>query len=37
VKNLLHLIQDELARDMVMCGLVNLKAITRAAVTVHRR
>ena len=37
VKNLVHLIQDELARDMVMCGLVNLTAITRAAVTVHRR
>jgi 4-hydroxymandelate oxidase len=37
VQNMLHNIQDELARDMVMCGLVNMKAITRAAVTVHRR
>jgi len=37
VKYLLQLIQNELARDMVMCGLVNLSSITRAAVTVHRR
>jgi 4-hydroxymandelate oxidase len=37
VQNMLQLIQNELARDMVMCGLVNMKAITRAAVTVHRR
>jgi len=37
VKYLLQLIQNELARDMVMCGLVNMKAITRAAVTIHRR
>lgn len=37
VKCLLQLIQNELARDMVMCGLVNIKAITRAAVTIHRR
>ena len=37
VKLLLQLIQNELARDMVMCGLVNMKSITRAAVTIHRR
>jgi isopentenyl diphosphate isomerase/L-lactate dehydrogenase-like FMN-dependent dehydrogenase len=37
VKCLLQLIQNELARDMVMCGLVNLKSITSAAVTIHRR
>jgi 4-hydroxymandelate oxidase len=37
VQNMLQLIQNELARDMVMCGLVNLKSITRAAVTIHRR
>jgi 4-hydroxymandelate oxidase len=37
VKYLLQLIRNELARDMVMCGLVNIKAITRAAVTIHHR
>ena len=37
VENMLRLIQNELARDMVMCGLVNMKSITRAAVTIHRR
>jgi 4-hydroxymandelate oxidase len=37
VQDLLQLIQNELARDMVMCGLPNVKAITRAAVTIHRR
>jgi isopentenyl diphosphate isomerase/L-lactate dehydrogenase-like FMN-dependent dehydrogenase len=37
VENMLQLIQNELARDMVMCGLVNMKSITRAAVTIHRR
>jgi 4-hydroxymandelate oxidase len=37
VQNMLQLIQNELARDMMMCGLVNMKAITRAAVTIHRR
>jgi isopentenyl diphosphate isomerase/L-lactate dehydrogenase-like FMN-dependent dehydrogenase len=37
VQNLLQLIQNELARDMVMCGLVNMKSITRAAVTIHLR
>jgi 4-hydroxymandelate oxidase len=37
VQTLLEWIQTDLARYMVMCGLVNIKAITRAAVTVHRR
>ena len=37
VENMLQLIQNELARDMMMCGLVNLKSITRAAVTIHAR
>lgn len=37
VQNMLQIIQNELARDMVMCGLVNVKSITRAAVTIHRR
>lgn len=37
VQNMLQLIQNELARDMMMCGVVNIKSITRAAVTIHRR
>jgi 4-hydroxymandelate oxidase len=37
VQNLLQIMQNELARDMVMCGLVNPKSMTRAAVTIHRR
>lgn len=37
VKDQLGLIQNELARDMMMCGLVNMKSMTRAAVTIHRR
>ena len=37
VQNMLQLIQNELARDMMMCGLVNVKSITRAAVTIHTR
>jgi 4-hydroxymandelate oxidase len=37
VQNMLQLIQNELARDMMMCGLVNPKSITRAAVTIHTR
>jgi 4-hydroxymandelate oxidase len=36
VQNMLQLIQNELGRDMVMCGLVTPKTITRAAVTIHR-
>jgi 4-hydroxymandelate oxidase len=37
VQNQLGLIQNELARDMMMCGLVNMKSMTQAAVTIHRR
>jgi 4-hydroxymandelate oxidase len=37
VQNMLQVIQNELARDMMMCGLVNIKSITRAAVTIHGR
>jgi 4-hydroxymandelate oxidase len=37
VQNMLQLIQNELGRDMVMCGLLTPKTITRAAVTIHRR
>jgi isopentenyl diphosphate isomerase/L-lactate dehydrogenase-like FMN-dependent dehydrogenase len=37
VQSMLQIIQNDLARDMMMCGLVNIKSITRAAVTVHRR
>jgi 4-hydroxymandelate oxidase len=37
VQNMLQIIQNELARDMIMCGLVNMKSMTRAAVTIHRR
>jgi 4-hydroxymandelate oxidase len=37
VQNVVELIQTEFARDMVMCGRVNLKAIDRAVVRVHRR
>lgn len=37
VQGLLELIQTDLARYMVMCGLVNIKAVTRSAVTIHRR
>jgi isopentenyl diphosphate isomerase/L-lactate dehydrogenase-like FMN-dependent dehydrogenase len=37
VQDLLQLMQNELARDMIMCGLVNPKSITRAAVTIHHR
>ena len=37
VQNMLQLIHNELGRDMVMCGLVTPRTITRAAVTIHRR
>lgn len=37
VQNVVELIQTELARDMVMCGKVNIKAIDRSVVTIHRR
>jgi len=37
VQSVIELIQTEFARDMVMCGKVNLKAIDRAMVRIHRR
>jgi 4-hydroxymandelate oxidase len=37
VQNVIELIQTEFARDMVMCGRVNIKAIDRSVVRVHRR
>jgi 4-hydroxymandelate oxidase len=37
VQGVLELIQTDLARYMVMCGLVNIGAITRAVVTIHRQ
>jgi 4-hydroxymandelate oxidase len=37
IQNVLELIQTEFARDMVMCGRVNVKSIDRSVVRVHRR
>jgi 4-hydroxymandelate oxidase len=37
VQNVVELIQTEFARDMVMCGRVNIKAIDNTVVKVHRR
>jgi 4-hydroxymandelate oxidase len=37
VQDMLQIVQNELARDMMMCGLVNMKSMSRAAVTIHRR
>jgi 4-hydroxymandelate oxidase len=37
VQNVVELIQTEFARDMVMCGRVNIKAIDRSVVRIHRR
>jgi 4-hydroxymandelate oxidase len=37
VQRLLELLQTELARDMAMCGKVNLQSIDRAVVKIHRR
>jgi 4-hydroxymandelate oxidase len=37
VQSVLELIQTEFARDMVMCGKVNIKTIDRSVVRVHRR
>ncbi len=37
VQNVLELIQTEFARDMVMCGRVNLKSVDRTVVRIHRR
>jgi len=36
VQHVVELLQSELARDMAMCGKVNLKAIDRAMVKVHK-
>ena len=36
-KRLVELIQSEFARDMAMCGKVNLKGVDRTVVKVHRR
>ncbi len=36
VQRLLELLQTELARDMAMCGQVNLKSIDRSVVKIHR-
>jgi 4-hydroxymandelate oxidase len=37
VQRLLELLQTELARDMAMCGRVNLQGIDQAVVKVHKR
>jgi isopentenyl diphosphate isomerase/L-lactate dehydrogenase-like FMN-dependent dehydrogenase len=37
VQNIVELIQTGLARDMAMCGKLNIKALDRTVVTIHRR
>lgn len=37
VQNVVELIQTEFARDMVMCGRVNVQSIDRNVVRIHRR
>jgi 4-hydroxymandelate oxidase len=37
VQGVIELIQSEFARDMAMCGKVDLKALDRSAVKIHRR
>jgi len=37
VQQVVEMLQSELARSMVMCGTVNLAAITRAAIRIHSR
>jgi isopentenyl diphosphate isomerase/L-lactate dehydrogenase-like FMN-dependent dehydrogenase len=37
VRSVVELIQSELARDMAMCGKVNIRALDRTVVRVHRR
>lgn len=37
VQNVVELIQSELARDMAMCGKVNIKALDPSVVRIHRR
>jgi 4-hydroxymandelate oxidase len=36
VQHVMELLQTELARDMAMCGKVDLKAIDRSVVKVHK-
>jgi len=37
VQKVVELLQTELARDMAMCGRVNLKSLDRSLVKIHRR
>lgn len=37
VQNVVELIQSGLARDMAMCGKLNIRSVDRSLVTVHRR
>ena len=37
VQKVVELLQTELAQDMAMCGKVNLKAVDRSLVKIHRR
>jgi 4-hydroxymandelate oxidase len=37
VQAVVELIQSEFARDMAMCGKVNLKAVDRTVITIHKR
>jgi 4-hydroxymandelate oxidase len=37
VRSVVELIQTEFARDMVMCGRVNIKSVDRTVVRIHRR
>ena len=37
VQNVVELIQSEFARDMAMCGKVNVKALDPSVVRIHRR
>jgi 4-hydroxymandelate oxidase len=37
VQDVIELIQSEFARDMAMCGKVNISALDRSAVKIHRR
>jgi 4-hydroxymandelate oxidase len=37
VQNVIELIQSELARDMAMCGRVDIKSVDRSMVRIHKR
>ena len=37
IQNVVELLQTEFARDMVMCGRVDIKSIDRSVVRIHRR